>query len=342
MAVTEANVKLIEKMAEVLTALGVQVDYEPGWKSRYANSITLNPHLLYVHHTGSDTTPISTIRDGRSDLPGPLSQFYGPRNQGRKIRVIAAGYANHGGGANKAVLDSLRDGDVDEQRTIVPGADNTFANRYALGVEFVAKGAFTDDQYYTALALSVAFSVASGAYKDVDADGRRMPVIGHKEGTRRKVDPIFDMHKFRVDAEALLRQYLGEVVETPPVEPEPEIPATDCNPHFDPDLVVDGLWGAKTTYAMRATLRGKYAALGLDGVPLAAEGELDKNAYAALQRTLNRRFYELGWVGRLVVDGIFGPKSAIALQKYVGASPTGDFDKASTKALQSALNTNKF
>jgi hypothetical protein len=316
-----------------------------------------------IHHTGDDSNSVAVIKNGRKDLKGPLSQTFGYRNKGRAIHIIAAGYCNHAGINAKASITELNDGDVDQASTIKPGADTAgfSGNRYLIGCEFAAKGAFTDDQYYTALALAVAVSVASGAYKDPDSDGKRINTIAHKEATKRKPDPIFDMAKFRKEAEAMLDEYLAKDAPQkpaePPAEPVPapapasppagdsEAPTGGSSPYFSPALAVDGVWGKKTTNALRRTIRGKYKSIGLDGQQLAVEGApgevVNRHLYAAMQRAFNTAAYRRGWYARLVVDGVFGKESKKAWQRLVGVAVTGDFDKASIKALQKALNENE-
>lgn len=275
MAVTEANVALIKRMVQVLKTLGVTVEYEPGWETRYTNTITLNPYIMYVHHTGADGTPASTIRDGHSTLPGPLSQFYGPRNRGRAIRIIAAGYANHAGKNDATILNSLKDLDVDIPGQLKPDGDDTYGNRYALGVEFAASGAFTADQYYVAKALGVAFAVAKDAHKDPDRDGKRIPVIGHKEATSRKIDPVFDMGIYRAECEKLLSHYLDIIAIV--AEPAP-VPTAPVAPVFVP-LAITKVLDKPTVKAMQT----------LTGVPVAdRDGIPGPQTYEYLQKYLNK------------------------------------------------------
>lgn len=86
-------------MADPLLA-GVEIRYTPGWESR-GRPYAFNPQGFVAHHTASnarapgDYPSLGIVRDGRSDLPGPLAQF-GLARSGA-IVVIAAGYANHAG-----------------------------------------------------------------------------------------------------------------------------------------------------------------------------------------------------------------------------------------------------
>lgn len=72
---------------------GLALGYEPGWETR--GSINFNPQCVVAHHTGAIRDVTSLLRDGRSDLPGPLCNVELRRSG--ECRVIAAGRANHAG-----------------------------------------------------------------------------------------------------------------------------------------------------------------------------------------------------------------------------------------------------
>ncbi len=78
---------------------GLDVAEEEGWQTRGASFAAL-PRVVVAHHTGTrrrdgDYPSLNVVRDGRSDLPGPLSQM-GLGYSGT-VYVIAAGKANHAG-----------------------------------------------------------------------------------------------------------------------------------------------------------------------------------------------------------------------------------------------------
>lgn len=87
-------------MADPLLA-GVQINWVPGWETRGRTYATLVPRGFVGHHSGTssaargDYPSLAVVRDGRSDLPGPLSQF-GLGRSGA-IYVIAGGTSNHAG-----------------------------------------------------------------------------------------------------------------------------------------------------------------------------------------------------------------------------------------------------
>lgn len=82
----------------ILAALrdwGLTVVEVPGWQTRGSSSF--NPEGFVAHHDviGPQTRCPGIIIDGRSDLPGPLSQFWLERNG--RVHLVAAGRANHAG-----------------------------------------------------------------------------------------------------------------------------------------------------------------------------------------------------------------------------------------------------
>lgn len=86
-------------LPNVLRSEGLRVVESPGWEAR-SRSGGISPQGIVIHHTVtstavSDETVARLLRDGRSDLPGPLSQL-GLRRDGTFV-VIAAGRANHNG-----------------------------------------------------------------------------------------------------------------------------------------------------------------------------------------------------------------------------------------------------
>lgn len=102
-------------LADVLRSAGLQVDEMDGWRTRGADRI--NPEGLVWHHTAtpasvSDEAVDRLLRDGRADLPGPLSQL-GLRRDGSFV-VVAAGRCNHNGfgtwGNDSIGIEAYNDG----------------------------------------------------------------------------------------------------------------------------------------------------------------------------------------------------------------------------------------
>jgi hypothetical protein len=87
-------------LPDKLRAYGLTVVEQPGWKTR-GKPFEQTPRVALGHHTATsakapgDLPTLRILRDGRSDLPGPLCQVAVSRSG--VAHVIAAGKANHAG-----------------------------------------------------------------------------------------------------------------------------------------------------------------------------------------------------------------------------------------------------
>lgn len=183
-------------LADVLREAGLKVVEIDGWETRgFSRKVgdvyradLLDLHTIVIHHTAtSQSTPgnyptLATVRDGRSDVAGPLSQL-GLGRDGTWY-VIAAGYANHTG--------------------------KTFlwwqSNSYALGVEAEAAGTGDPRDWPKGQMDSYAKGVAALA-KNYGVPVAR--VLGHKEIAAplgRKTDPSFDMRVFRTQVDTIPKE----------------------------------------------------------------------------------------------------------------------------------------
>ena len=155
---------------------GLDVEEVPGWQARGHGDFTALEGGL-AHHTATpskvpgDYPSLRIVRDGRSDLPGPLAQL-GLGRSG-KVYVIASGVAWHSGTVD----------------------DAAYGNRRCVGVEAEADGysAWPSDQYAAYVLLWAALTVEGIVTR---------PVRGHKEAAipyGRKPDPNFDMDRMRSD-----------------------------------------------------------------------------------------------------------------------------------------------
>lgn len=102
-------------LADVLHAAHLQLVPLDGWQGRGRELTTINGVVL--HHTATPTSSpdanvAKILRDGRADLPGPLSQL-GLDRQGR-FWLIADGKSNHNGHGmwgNQAIgIEAFNDG----------------------------------------------------------------------------------------------------------------------------------------------------------------------------------------------------------------------------------------
>lgn len=144
-------------------------------------------HITVGAKTG-DAPSLRVIQDGRSDVPGPLSQLLLGRSG--LYYVTADGRANHAGKGSGRALTAVRAHDGGGR----PGPDDTDGNRYFIGIEVenAAGGQAFPPAQYEALVLGLAALCRAHGW----TAGH---VIGHKEWTRRKVDPPLNMDTLRAD-----------------------------------------------------------------------------------------------------------------------------------------------
>lgn len=185
-------------LADVLRAGGLQVDEMPGWQTRStrAGGIVSVDYIVWHHtatpRTASDAAVDRLLRDGRTDLGGPLSQL-GLRRDGSYV-VVAAGRCNHNGlglGGNDTLgIEAFNDGRGEPWPAVQIDA-------YDRGTAAIAER----------LGMSAAL------------------VRGHKEtNPERKIDPLgIDMDAARVRVSALL----APPPPLPPITTTPTFPEDD-------------------------------------------------------------------------------------------------------------------
>lgn len=166
---------LLTDLAVACRKSGLPVVEVDGWRTRGHGPMTA-VETIVCHHTATskaapgDYPSLGIVRDGRSDLPGPLSQLGLGRNG--TVYVIAAGVSYHAGETFQTVQD----------------------NWHAIGIEAEHDGLSTWGavQYDAYVRLCAAL---------VDHYGLTpSDVQGHKEVASprgRKIDPTFDMNAFR-------------------------------------------------------------------------------------------------------------------------------------------------
>ena len=166
---------LLTDLADACRKSGLPVVEEVGWRTR-GHGHFAGLMGIVCHHTATpaaapgDYPSLRIVRDGRSDLPGPLSQL-GLGRDGT-VYVIAAGVAWHAGA------------------TSLPRQDNW----HTIGIEAEHDGVsrWAPEQYaaYASLAATLA------EHYGIPLSN----VEGHKEVATprgRKIDPNFDMDAFR-------------------------------------------------------------------------------------------------------------------------------------------------
>ncbi|WP_107768418.1 peptidoglycan recognition protein family protein [Nocardioides terrigena] len=168
---------MLTDLAAACRKSGLPVTEIDGWRTRGHGSLSA-VETIACHHTATpksaagDYPSLRVVRDGRSDLPGPLSQL-GLGRDGT-VYVIAAGVAYHAG----ATFTTAQD------------------NWHAIGIEAEHDGVspWPPAQYAAYVRLVAALCEHYGL-----APAR---ALGHKEIATpkgRKIDPNFDMIQFRSD-----------------------------------------------------------------------------------------------------------------------------------------------
>ena len=181
-------------LADVLRAAGLSVVEEEGWKDRGRGPMSTVRGVMLHHTAGSkkgNSPSLRLVRDGRSDLPGPLSQLFLARDG--TFHVVGAGRCNHAGAGSWH------------------GASG---NSAFIGIEAENAGDGTDpwpDAQMDAYERGVAATLLHLGLDDVMA-------VGHKEYATprgRKIDPSFDMVEFRENVERIMTSAEGRRTVTP-------------------------------------------------------------------------------------------------------------------------------
>lgn len=165
-------------LADALRAEGVIVSEVNGWRT--AGSSSLNARGVVLHHTAGpavgDTASLNTCVNGRSDLPGPLCNVYLSRTG--VAYIVASGRANHAG---------------------LGGWNGLSGNSSVLGIEAESTGMGD----WTQETLDAYPKIVAGMCRV-----GKIPVAnvcGHREWTRRKIDPAgIDLNLFRAQVTTLL------------------------------------------------------------------------------------------------------------------------------------------
>lgn len=87
------------RLPKRLKRAGLEPEVVHGWDTRGSSSF--NPKGHVNHHTAGGRNgaqpSLNICINGRSDLPGPLCNIFLPREESRRVIVVAAGRANHAG-----------------------------------------------------------------------------------------------------------------------------------------------------------------------------------------------------------------------------------------------------
>lgn len=279
------NIETAERVLALLNEHGYPARwYDSNSRGRSARrDIRFTPYGMMSHHTGSRYTSNKLLFiDGNGRVPGPLSQFTNELDG--TIVCGATEYTNNAGLGDNALLGELRDGDVDAVGEISPGADDNFSlNRFVWACETKTAGEFNDRQYASDTALWAAITIAEGWNEDLDKDGLFVPLIGHDESTRRKVDPVHPMAKKRAEVAALVLEWTGAKAPAQPLSVTLRFPLP----------------------------RGWY--FGPESGPVRSVS--GRYRYRDDLRDLQRKLIFRGFLASGQADGLYGPKTRAAIIK---------------------------
>lgn len=185
-------------LPHVLEGAGLKVAQVDGWASRGRGEMDAVTGVI-VHHTVGPLTgnmpSLRTLVDGRSDLPGPLSQL-GLGRDGT-FYIISAGRCNHAG---------------EGQWLGIKAGNSRF-----IGIECENAGTSRDFPWPEVQMNALCCGVAA-ILRQIGKGPEYC--AGHKEyAPSRKIDPLFDMRVFRADVAAIMSGAAPAPVPIPPSEP---------------------------------------------------------------------------------------------------------------------------
>jgi hypothetical protein len=208
-----------DQMLAALHALGLTPTEHKDWRNHNRNHRgPWGPvYGIVIHHTaGVSGTMRDYVYNGTEDLPGPVCHAF--LSKAAALYLIGNGRANHAGTIAINAFDAIQDESPVHPR---PDASEPLdGNRSLYGIEIENRGDGKDPypvaQYDAAVKWAAAICIAHGWTAN--------SVVGHKEVTRRKIDPSFDMDRFRADVAEVIRIHK---IPTPKPAPKPAPPKVE-------------------------------------------------------------------------------------------------------------------
>lgn len=291
----------------ILVKEGVTVAEIGDWKNHNRNSKgAWGPlHGVMIHHTaGSGSGMVQYCYDGDAELPGPLCQ--GVIGKDGTVSLVGWGRANHAGGGDPAVLESVINESYGDQPPAThqhQGSSGAVdGNAHFVGFECINKGDGKDPWPDAQVDAVIRVSAAICRFYGWSAKS----VIGHKEWSDYKSDPkgpgnVVDMVRLRAAVQALID---GGAPTGGGLDPKPEPQPVPQKP-------------VVSAAHIRAAAR-RDPGLPQGGTTFGTESKLVEQALA-----------DLGFLSRDWVDGSFGTRTVAAYRRYqlyrgfVGADADG-------------------
>lgn len=229
-------------------AEGVDIREYQSWKSHGRDSATgrtFGPvNGVVIHHTAG-TNSLALCYNGTSGLPGPLCHTH--LSKTAVANMLSVRRANHAGSFAQNAFDAMV-----AESSVHPYPDSSEpvdANDRTYGLEIENQGSGTDRYPWKQYVAAVKWATAICRFHDWTENS----VIGHKEGTRRKIDPKgpvqgpdgktfeFTMNRFRADVKAALALPAGQWPGTAQEEEEVALSAEDIDKVAKRVLTIDGV-----------------------------------------------------------------------------------------------------
>ncbi|WP_037912337.1 peptidoglycan-binding protein [Actinacidiphila yeochonensis] len=290
-----ANPLSADALVAALRREGVTVVEHDGWRThnRDTKGAWGPVNGVVVHHTvtsGTDSS-VALCYDGRSDLPGPLC--HGVIAKDGTVHLVGNGRANHAGAGDPDVLAAV----VAERATLpAPRQNTTDGNTHFYGFECVnmgdGKDPWPEAQLDAIARASAAICRAHGWHA--------ASVIGHKEWTDSKIDPVgFTMASMRARVAARLAQNPAPAA-TATSGTTAAPPAKPAKPAYQP--FPGAAWFKAAPNSALVTAMGRR--LVAEGCSAYKQGpgpqwtEADRDSYARWQRKLGYSGTDAdGWPG---------------------------------------------
>ncbi|MGW0929566.1 peptidoglycan-binding protein [Streptomyces sp. NPDC002644] len=276
-----------------LRAEGINVAERSGWTTHERDDETgkaFGPvHGVLIHHTAGSNT-LNFCWTGSSALPGPLCHTH--LSKTGKATMLSAGRANHAGLVAKNAFDAVyAESSTHPKPSAASGTVD--GNDCFYGIEIENLGTGSDPYPSVQYDAAVRWAAAICRHHGWTADS----VVGHKETSiEGKIDPSFDMNKFRADVKARLA---GTPAPAPaPVAKHEPFPGVTFFKRAPRSAVI-------TAMGKRLVAEGYK---GYNEGPGPQWTDADRQAYAWWQRKLGYRGTAAdGWPGRASWDKLRVP-----------------------------------